>query len=130
MVTLRDPTDALHRLGRRCLEEPPSRRLDGEIYCALHGVADANLLFTEQLMAARESGMVLVEHCHGEGHGWVEVPPYTSHLTYAESLMPEGLSTFYRDPRWLCATALQARALANEPPPAVARLDRSRSGMA
>jgi hypothetical protein len=114
----------LHHLGQRCLEEPASRRLDGEIYCAIHGVIDANLLWTEELLAARDAGLVLVEHCRGEGHAWIEAPPYTTHVTYAESLLPDGLSTFYRDPRRLCATALQACALANEPPPAVARLRR------
>ena len=130
MVTaLRDLSDALHLLGQRCLDEPASRRLDGEIYCAIHGVRDANLVWTDQLVAAREAGLVLVEHCRGEGHEWVEAPPYTSHLTYAESLLPEGLLTFFRDPRRLCATALQARALANEPPLSVGRVHRPLSGV-
>ena len=37
-------------------------------------------------------------------------------MTYAETLLPEGLTTSFRDARRVCATALQARALANEPP--------------
>jgi hypothetical protein len=45
----------------------------------------------------------------------------TIELRYAESLLPGGLSTFYRDARKVCATALHARALANEPPATVSR---------
>jgi hypothetical protein len=112
----------LYELGHRCLHEPASRRLDGELYCALHNVNDRNPLINDQLLHARESGEVLVEHCPGDGVAWIEVPPFTAELKYAEALLPEGLLTFYRDARKVCATALQARALANEPPLLVSRL--------
>jgi len=117
-------TGALYRLGQRCLEEPASRRLDGEVYCAIHNIADANPLSTEPLLMARHAGYVFVEHYAGEGLAWVQAPPYTSNLKFAEALLPEGLLTFYRDARRLCATALQARALVNEPSPSVDRLMR------
>ena len=52
----------------------------------------------------------------GDGLAWIEAPPFTTELKFAEVLLPEGLLTFYRDARKVCATALQARALANEPP--------------
>jgi hypothetical protein len=75
-----------------------------------------NPLSSEQLLHAGDYGEVLVEHRPGDGLAWIEAPPFTADLKYAESLLPEGLLTFFRDARRVCATALQARALANEPP--------------
>jgi hypothetical protein len=95
------------------------KRLDGEIYGALHNIIDRNPLINDQLLQAREDGEVLVEHCPGDELAWIEVPPFTAELKFAESLLPDGLFTFYRDAQRVCATALQARALANEPPPLV-----------
>jgi hypothetical protein len=112
----------LYGLGSRCLHDPASRRLDGEIYCAIHNVTDWNPLLHNQHFRARENGAVLVEHPPGEGLDWIEVPPFTTELRYAESLLPESLCTFYRDARKVCATALQARALANEPPPLISNI--------
>jgi hypothetical protein len=112
----------LYGLGSRCLYEPASRCLDGEIYCAIHNVTDWNPLLNNQQFRARENGEVLVEHGPGEGLDWLEVPPFTTELRYAESLLPEGLCTFYCDARKVCATALQARAIANEPPPLVSNV--------
>ena len=109
----------LYGLGSRCLHEPASRRLDGEIYCAIHNVTDWNPLLNNQQFRARENGAV---HPPGEGLDWIEVPPFTTELRCAESLLPEGLCTFYRDARKVCATALQARALANEPPPLISNI--------
>ena len=105
---------SLHSLGTRCLYERASRRLDGEIYCAIHSVTDWNPLLDNQQLRARENGQLLLEHRPGDGLDWIEAPPFTSELKYAESLLPDGLCTLYRD-----ATALQARALANEPPPLI-----------
>ena len=112
----------LYGLGARCLHEPASRSLDGEIYCAIHNVTDWNPLSNNQQFQARESGEVLVEHCPDEGLHWIEAPPFTTGLRYAESLLPEGVLTFYLDARRVCATALQARALANEPAPLVSNI--------
>jgi hypothetical protein len=109
----------LYELGYRCLHEPASRRLDGEIYCAVHNVNDRNTLINDRLLQARENGEVLVVHGPGDVLAWIEAPPFTAELKYAEALLPEGLLTFYRDARKVCATALQARAIANEPPPLV-----------
>ena len=106
----------LYGLGDRCLREPASRRLDGEIYCAIHDIRDCNPLVNDSLRQARESGEVLVQCRPGGGIAWIEVPPFTADLRCARSLLPKALVTFYRDARKLCATALQARALANEPP--------------
>jgi hypothetical protein len=118
----------LYGVGARCLREPASRRLDGEIYCAIHNVTDSNPLLNGQQLRARENGEVLLEHHPGEGLDWIEVPPFTTELRYAESLLPEGLCTFYREARRVCATALQARALANEPPPMVSDIVQWRRG--
>ena len=128
MVDRHVPLD-LYGLGARCLSEPASRRLDGEIYCAVHNVRDGNPLSSDRLLHARENGEVLVEHCPGDGLGWIEAPPFTADLRYAESLLPEGLLTFFRDARSVCATALQARALANEPPlPSISNTMKLRGG--
>jgi hypothetical protein len=105
----------LYGLGSCCLHERASRRLDGEIYCAIHNVTDWNPLMNDQMSQARENGEVLVEF-PGTGLDWVEVPPFTAELRFAESLLPDGILTFYRDARRVCTTALQARALANGPP--------------
>jgi hypothetical protein len=127
MVDRHVPLD-LYGLGARCLSEPVSRRLDGEIYCAIHNVTDWNPLLNNQQFRARENGDVLLEH-PGDGLVWIEAPPFTAELRYAESLLPEGLCTFYRDARKVCATALQARALANEPPlPSVSNTMKLRGG--
>jgi len=112
----------LYQVGTRCLYERASRRLDGEIYGAIHNVTDWNPLLNGQELRARENGEVLLEHRPGEGLDWIEIPPFTTELRYAESLLPEGLCTFYRDARKVCATALQARALANEPPPLISNV--------
>jgi hypothetical protein len=115
--TRQNATVDLYGLGDRCLHEPSSRRLDGEIYCTIHNVRDLNPLINDRLLQARERGVVLVEHWPSAGPAWIEVPPYTAELKHAESLLPEGLTTYFRDARRVCATALQARAFANEPPP-------------
>ena len=119
------PTDSngpvdLYGLGDRCLREPASRRLDGEIYCTLHNVKDFNPLVSDRFL--------LVQHCSGAGLSWIEVPPFTADLKSAESLLPEGLVTFFRDARRVCATALQARALANEPPRLISNFVQWRRG--
>jgi hypothetical protein len=74
-------------------------------------------LLDNQQLRARENGQLLLEHRPGDGLDWIEAPPFTSELKYAESLLPDGLCTLYRD-----ATALQARALANEPPPLISNI--------
>ena len=71
---------------------------------------------------------VLVEHCPDAGLDWIEVPPFTTELKFAESLLPEGVLTFYRDARKVWDTALQVRALANEPPPLVSGIVHVRRG--
>ncbi len=118
-VLQRPPAESLVALAGRCLREPASRRLDGEIYCALHNIRDINDLSDHKLMEARENGVVLVEHQHGAGREWIEAPPFTEELRYAETLVPEGLATIARDPRIVCATALHARALTSAPAPRV-----------
>ncbi len=116
------PVSSLVALAGRCLREPASRRLDGEIYCALHNIEDINDLSDHNLVEARENGWVLVEHQHGAGRGWIEAPPFTAELQYAETLVPEGLATIARDPRIVCATALHARALTSAPAPRVSSI--------
>ena len=113
----RPPVRDLVALAGRCLREPASRCLDGEIYCALHNIEDINDLSDPKLVAARENGEVLVDHRHGAGCEWIQAPPFTEELRYAETLVPEGLATIARDPRIVCATALHARALTGAPAP-------------
>ena len=57
---------SLHSLGTRCLYERASRRLDGEIYCAIHSVTDWNPLLDDRQLRAMENGQVLLEHRPGE----------------------------------------------------------------
>ena len=76
-------------LADRCLAEAPSRALDVEIYCALHGIEDGNDLASPALVEARAKGDVLIVEPGLQG--WVEVPPFTGELKYAKSLLPDGL---------------------------------------
>jgi hypothetical protein len=103
-------------LAERCLHESASRRLDGEIYGAIHYIEDANTLSDDKLLEARDGGFVLVRNNLGIA-GWIEAPPLTSVRRYAESLLPEGLATICRHPRLVCAAALRARALTGAAPP-------------
>jgi hypothetical protein len=116
------PVRSLVALADRCLREPASRRLDGEIYCALHNIEDINDLSDHKLMEARDNGWVLLEYQHGAGRGWIEAPPFTAELQYAETLVPEGLATIARDPRIVCATALHVRTLTSAPAPQVSSI--------
>ena len=116
------PADILPELAVRCLQEPASRELDGEIYCALHNIEDVNDLSSHNLLEARSNGEVLVEHRRGGGIGWIQAPPFTAELRYAESLLPDGVATICRDPRRVCAAALNARALLQAPPPAISNI--------
>ena len=108
---------SLFQLSRRCMREWPSRLLDGQIYCAIHGTADANDLGTSRLIEARANGFVLI----GQAPAWVWVasPRFTLELEEAKSLLPLGLVTISRAPMIVCATALRALALTSE------RADRS-----
>lgn len=108
-------------LAHRCLEEPPSRGLDAEIYCALHGIEDANDLSTPSLVAARQAGEVLIVEHDGATAGrwrqeWIEAPPFSGELRYAALLLPEGVHALSRDPAMVCATALSVLAMTAAPP--------------
>jgi hypothetical protein len=96
----------LFELSRRCLQLCPSRALDGRIYCAIHGVTDANDLTTSAGIEARATGEVLV--LAPGVRGWIAAPRFTSDLDCAKSLLPVGLATISRDPIIVCATALAA----------------------
>ena len=104
----------LAMLANRCLLEPPSRALDVDIYCALHGIEDGNDLASPALVEARAKGDVLI--VEPGLHGWVEAPPFTEQLKYAKSLLPDGLYTISSDARIVCAAALRALALTDAPP--------------
>ena len=112
----------LLELAERCLAEPASRRLDGEIYCAVHNIEDANTLSDNNLLEGRRTGHVLVEHRCGTEIGWIEAPPFTEELKYAETLLPEGVITICRESRRVCATALYVRALTNASPPHISSI--------
>ena len=114
MSTLPTRPSPLATLADRCLAEAPSRALDVEIYCALHGIEDGNDLASPALAEARAKGdMLIVEPGLW---GWVEVPPFTGVLKYAKSLLPDGIYTISSDPRIVCAAALRALALTDAPP--------------
>lgn len=106
----------LAELADRCLVEAPSRALDVEIYCALHGIEDGNDLASPALIEARAKGDALIVEPGLQGWGWVEVPPFTGELKYAKSLLPDGLYTISSEPRVVCAAALRALALTGAPP--------------
>ena len=114
MSTLPMDPRTLATLADRCLTEAPSRALDVEIYCAIHGIDDGNDLASPALVEARAKGDVLI--VEPGLWGWVEVPPFTGVLKYAKSLLPDGLHTISSDPRIVCAAALRALALSNAPP--------------
>lgn len=105
---------ALAELADRCLAEAPSRALDVEIYCAIHGIEDGNELVSPALVEARAKGDVLI--VEPGLADWVEVPPFTGVLKYAKSLLPDGVYTISSDPRIVCAAALRALALTDAPP--------------
>ena len=114
MTMFRTGPRTLAALADRCLAEAPSRALDVEIYCALHGIEDGNDLASPALVEARAKGDVLIVEPGLQG--WVEVPPFTGELKYAKSLLPDGLYTISSDPRIVCAAALRALALTDAPP--------------
>jgi hypothetical protein len=99
----------LFELARRCLQGSPSPALDGRIYCAIHGVTDANDMSTARAIEARARGGVLI--LEPGLRGWVAAPRFTSDLDCARSLLPSGLLTISRDPMIVCSTALAALAL-------------------
>ena len=91
----------------------PSRALDARIYCAIHGVTDANELSTAAGIEARAQGAVLL---FAPGvRGWVSTPRFTSDLDCAKSLLPSGVLTISRDPMIVCSTALAALAMTQAP---------------
>jgi hypothetical protein len=114
MTMLTTGPRTLAALADRCLAEAPSRALDVEIYCALHGIEDGNDLASPALVEARAKGDVLIVEPGLQG--WVEVPPFTGELKYAKSLLPDGLYTISSEPRIVCAAALRALALTDAPP--------------
>jgi hypothetical protein len=103
-----DPA-SLFQLSKRCMREWPSRLLDGQIYCAIHGTADANDFATSRLIEARADGFVLIGQA--AAYVWVASPRVTLELEGAKSLLPSGLVTISQDPMIVCATALRALAL-------------------
>ena len=87
--------------------------MDARIYCAIHGVTDANDLITASGIEARAQGTVLLV---APGlRGWVSTPPFTSDLDCAKSLLPPGVLTISRDPMIVCSTALAALAMTQAP---------------
>ena len=114
MCTFPMAPSTLAALADRCLAEAPSRALDVEIYCALHGIEDGNELASPALVEARAKGEVLI--VEPGLWGWVEVPPFTGVLKYAKSLLPDGVYTISADPRIVCAAALRTLALTDAPP--------------
>ena len=114
MKTLPTGPSTLAALADRCLAEAPSRALDVEIYCAIHGIEDGNDLCSPALVEARAKGDVLIVEPGLQG--WVEVPPFTGELKYAKSLLPDGLHTISSEPRIVCAAALHALAITDAPP--------------
>src|ERR1044072_9363403 len=99
----------LAALADRCLAEAPSRALDVEIYCAIHGIEDGNDLAGPSLVEARAKGDVLIVDAVLQG--WVAAPPFTGELKYAKSLPPDGLYTISLEPRIVCVAPLPALAL-------------------
>jgi len=104
-------------LAGRCVHERASRRLDGrDLRCNTQHRGYQHLS-NDNPWEAKRNGQVLVRHHGGRGIGWMEAPPFSRERKYAVMLLPEGLATICKDPRFVCAVALRARALTNAPPP-------------
>ena len=121
-VSLGSEAARLLALAERCLQESPSRQLDGEIYCAVHYIEDLNSLSMPNLWDAKLNGQVLVRYGQGGAVGWIEAPPFTFERQFAETLLPDGLVTICRDARFVCAAALRSRALTKAPAPALSNV--------
>jgi hypothetical protein len=106
-------------IAEQCIEEYPSRELDGEIYCALHGLGDFNDLTTPELRDANAKGEVLVEQHRGVDIGWFIAPRYTTDKEACRSLFPNHVDIIPDNLSVACAAALRARVDAKAPPPAV-----------
>ena len=114
-LSRRPPMSSLVALAGRCLREPASRRLDGEIYCALHNIRDINDLSDRYLLEARENGEVLVEHQRGAPRMDTGAAFHRG-AALCRNARARGSGTIAQDPRRVCETALNARALTSAPP--------------
>ena len=106
------PAPILIALANRCLREDASRELDASIYCAILGLKGAckesSVLFDQ----ARARGRVFLS----TEARWLDAPPYTADIGMAKTLVPMGLGTISPEARIVCATALFAIAILDEPP--------------
>jgi hypothetical protein len=100
-------------LADRCLREPPSRRLDAEIYCAVLDEVDVNTLGTDRQLTAASDGDVLLVKRGTTGTEWYVSPPYTYELQYANLLLPENVLTIAKEARQVCSIALNAMVAAH-----------------
>lgn len=95
-------------LANRCLREAASRELDARIYSAVLGLQgnETNSLFFKR-------GRIFVSPtCQ-----WLDAPRFTAEMNWAKTLLPAGLLTISREPQIVCATALIATAILDQPPP-------------
>ena len=104
-------------VAERCLIEFPSRELDGEIYCALHGLTDFNDLSTPNLRDANSTGHILVEQHRGVDVGWFKAPAYTENKEDCSTLFPRHVDIVPDNLSVACAAALRARVDAQASPP-------------
>jgi hypothetical protein len=95
-------------LADRCLREPPSRRLDAEIYCAVLDEVDVNTPGGDRQLTAVRDGEVLLVKRGTTDTEWYVSPPYTSELRYANLLLPENVLTITREARQVYSIALRA----------------------
>jgi hypothetical protein len=107
----------LLQVAERCLTDPPSRELDGVIYCALHELEDINDLSSRRFIVARLTGEVLVEEHRGAAVGWFSAPYYTTDKEAARTLFPNHVDIVPDNLSVACAAALRARVAANASPP-------------
>jgi hypothetical protein len=107
----------LLKVAEKCLGEPPSRELDGIIYCALFELEDLNDLSNARHHGSRSTGEVLVQANKGFSAAWFRVPCYTSNKDDARTLYPTHVDIVPDNLSSACATALRARVAIGAPTP-------------
>jgi hypothetical protein len=107
----------LLKVAEKCLGEPPSRELDGIIYCALFELDDLNDLSNAPCQRSRSTGEVLVQAHKGFAAAWIRAPYYTSNKEDAHTLYPHHADIVPDNLSSACATALRARVAIGAPTP-------------
>lgn len=107
----------LLKIAQQCLEDRPSRTLDGIIYCAVYGLEDLNDLSHPKFEVARATGEVLVGSGRGFAMRWFSAPRYTTEKEAARALFPHHVDILPDNLPFACAAALRVRVAVGAPTP-------------